>query len=132
MKSLIFTKRQAGSEKKVFERVLAENSVNDDPELVPLEVNAVVPYSEAMHYPPGAFELSEMLQIRADDFLRQSAKFAENVELKILWHAGKLRSTGRIEYDLERAHDLQLFIELAAHLSWSARFVGCDGNSLTP
>src|ERR1051326_5989428 len=80
--------------------------MDDDAKLMSLEVDSVVADPKTMHDFAGAFELSEMFQIGAHDFLRQAPKFAEDVELQIFWHTRQLGGTGRIKDDLKRAHFL--------------------------
>lgn len=73
-------------------------------QFVPLKIDAVIADAEAMENATGAFELAEVIQLRVHDLLRQTAKFAENLQLEFFGHARKLRRARGIEDDLERAH----------------------------
>src|SRR5688500_18052387 len=68
------------------------------------EINAVIADAETVEDFSRAFEFSVFLHFRADDFLGQTAEFAEDVELKFLGHLGEFASAHGIEDNLERTH----------------------------
>ena len=98
--------------------------MNDHSQFMPLKINPVIADAKPMHDLSSALQFPEMFQVRAHDFLGQSAKLAEDVELQILWHARQLRGAGRIENDLERAH---LFRQFGTTLQ---REVNCAANTV--
>ena len=78
--------------------------MDHDAEFVALEVDAEITDAEAVHDPPGALQLAEVLQLGAHDFLGQAPEFAQDVELQVLGHFGEFSRAGRIENDLKRSH----------------------------
>ena len=93
---------------KVFERVAAEDAMNDDAEVVLFEIDAVIAEAEAMEDFAIAFQFAEALEFRGHDLVGQAAEFTEDVQLQFLRHAGELGGAGGIENDLKRAHQLQI------------------------
>ncbi len=69
--------------------------MHDDPEFVPLKINAVIPHAKAMQRSPAAFELAEFIEVGAHHLLGQTAKFAEDLQLQVLGHPPQFGGAGR-------------------------------------
>ena len=70
-------------------------------QLVPFEIDAVIPDPEPVQGPAGALQFSELVQLGVHHLLRQAAKLAEDVELQFFGHPRQFRGAGRIEDDLK-------------------------------
>lgn len=79
-----------------------------DAEVVFFEINAIIAETEAVKDFAVALELSEAFEFGGHDLMRQAAEFAEDVQLQFLRHARKFRRAGRVENNLERAHENEI------------------------
>ena len=104
LESFILSGGKAGSKQKIFERIPVQNPMDHQAEFVPFKIDPIVPDPKAVQDFSGAFQFAEPLQIRAHRFLGQAAKLAQNVQLKILGHAGQLGCADRVEDDLKGTH----------------------------
>ena len=108
LKCFVFADGEAGAEKKILEGVFAEDSVDDESEVVPFKVNSIITDSEPVQGASFPFQLSEPFQFGGHDFLGEPAEFAEDGELQFLWHLGQFCCARGIEDDLEWPHDERL------------------------
>ena len=106
LEGLIFADGKIRAEEKIFERVFAEDSVDDEAEIVALEVDAVVADPEPVQRPPFPFQFSEAFQLGGHHLLRKPSEFAEDIELKFLGHSRQFGGAGGVEDDLEGSHKL--------------------------
>jgi hypothetical protein len=90
---------------EIFQRVSGQNAVNDDPQTMALEVNAVVGEAEAVERAAGFFEFPKRLQIRLDHVAGDAAELPEDFQLKPLGHGRKFGGAGGVEDDLEKPHE---------------------------
>lgn len=104
LQGLILLHLQAGAEHEVLECMPIEDAVNDQPQLMPLEINAVIAHSEPVQDPAGPLELAEVFQLRLHHLLGQSPELAKDLQLQFLGHSRQLSGAGGVEYDLKRAH----------------------------
>src|SRR5215471_12797801 len=86
LQGLVFAHLDAGTEEEILERVLAQDAVDEDAELVAFEIDAVIADAEAVQDMAVAFELAEIVEFAGDDVGRQAAKIAEDLELQLLGH----------------------------------------------
>lgn len=100
----VFCDGQVGAKKKVFEGVLAKDAMHDNPEVVLLEVDAVIAEAETVQDLAVTLQLAKALKFSGHDFVGQAAEFAEDVQLQFPWHARQFGRAGRIENNLEWAH----------------------------
>ena len=94
---------QIRAEQEVFQRMLVEDAMHDDSQMMPLKINPVIPQpipqqdstcaSESPKF--GAFTLN---------FQRKAPELAEDEELKVLRHPIEFGGTGRVKDDLEGQH----------------------------
>ena len=115
LQGFILTHGQIRSEQKILQAVPAEDAVHDQPELVPLEVNAILANAKSMERFPVALELAEALQVGAHDFLGQTAELAQDAQLKFLWHPGEFTGAGRVEDNLEWPHAAGFVVDGSAY-----------------
>src|SRR5437773_2731271 len=78
-----------------------ENAVHNDTQIVPLKINSIIIQTKAVQTFSAAFEFAEMFQIGRQNFLRQPAKFAEDVQLQFARHLCQFRRADRIENNLK-------------------------------
>jgi len=95
---------QTGTEQKILERMTAENPVDEDAQLMPLKIDAVITDPETVQRAPALFEPAKFLKFRAAHLLGQAAKLAEDLQLQFLGHPGQFSGAGRREDDLKRLH----------------------------
>ena len=75
--------------------------MDNDTELVALEINTVIAKAEAVESFAVALHFAEILEIAFQSFLREPAKFAEDVKLKFTRHFRQLGGANRIKNDLK-------------------------------
>src|ERR1035437_7109369 len=85
----------------------AEDAVHHQAQLMPLEIDAVIPHPKPMQGSTGPLELAELVQLGAHDLLGQAAKLAKDLELQLFGHPRQLSGAGGIEDDLKRAHSIR-------------------------
>jgi hypothetical protein len=93
---------------KILERVAAEDTVDDDAEVVLFELDAVIAEAKAMEDLSVALQFAKAFELGRHDLVGQPAEFAEDVQLQFLRHAGKLRRAGRVENNLEWPHGSEI------------------------
>ena len=79
--------------------------MDDNPQLVSLEINAVVAEAETVKKLIIPLQASKTLEIRAHHFLGQPSELAEDLQLKLLGHLRQFGGAGGVEDDLEGAHE---------------------------
>src|SRR6266446_4699654 len=94
LEGFVFFDGQGGTVEEIFEGIFAEDAVDDDAQFVPLEINAIVANAKAMQNFAVSFQLTEVLEVGAHDFLGQPAKFAKDIQLKFLGHTPQLGGAG--------------------------------------
>ncbi|HWF18341.1 MAG TPA: hypothetical protein VG754_03695 [Verrucomicrobiae bacterium] len=104
LQGLVLIDLQPGAEVKILERMPAQNPMNDQPQIVPLEINPVIPHPEPMQNTTRPLEFAELVHFCVKNLLRQAAKFAEDVKLQFLGHARQLSRACRIKDDLKWEH----------------------------
>ena len=101
LERLVFRELEPGAEQEVLEGVAIEDTVHYQAEFVAFEINAVIAHAEPMQDTARALELAELVQFGVHDLLRQAAKLAKDLELKLFGHPRQFRRAGRIEDDLK-------------------------------
>lgn len=104
LQRFVFLHFQPGPEEKVFQRMTVEDPVNKESKFVTLEIDPIVADAEPMQSAAGPFQFAEGIQLGLHDLLRQTAEFAQDLELQFLGHPGQFGRAGRIKNDLEGAH----------------------------
>src|SRR5438105_3742679 len=104
LQRLVFAGREAGTEQEILERVAAEDPMHDNSQLMPLEINAIIPQPKPVQNLPVPLQFPKPLQVRSHDFLRQSAELPQNVQLQFLGHLRQFGRTRGIEDDLKGSH----------------------------
>lgn len=77
----VFADWEVRAIEEVFERVAAEDAVDDYAQIVFFEIDAVIAEPEAMEEFAVPFQFAEALELSGHDFVRQAAEFAEDVQL---------------------------------------------------
>src|SRR6516162_783939 len=67
LKHFVLLHFYTGTEKEILESMTIENAVDDQAQLVPFEINAVIAHAEPMQCAAGAFELAELIHLRVHD-----------------------------------------------------------------
>jgi hypothetical protein len=101
LKCFILADFQTGSEQEIFQRMPAQNPVNDHAQIVPLKIYAVIAHAKPVQRPRALLQLAELVQLRAAHLLREAAKIAEDLQLQFLGHPRQFRRAGGRENDLK-------------------------------
>ena len=104
LERLVLPQLEVRAVEEILQRVSGQNAMNDDPQSVALEVNAVVGESEAVERAARLFEFPKRLQIRLDHVAGNAAELPEDFQLEPLGHGRKLCGAGGVEDDLEEPH----------------------------
>ena len=70
--------------REVLQGVAIEDAVDDQAQLVPLEIDAVIPDPEAVQGAAGAFEFAELVHLCAQHLLGEAAKLAQDLSCSSL------------------------------------------------
>lgn len=105
LQRLVLLHLESGTVEKVLERVAVEDAMDQEPQFVPLEIDAVIADPKAVQDAAGPFEFAELIQLGVHHLLRESAEPAQDLQLQFFGHARQFRRAGRIEDDLKRTHE---------------------------
>jgi len=70
-------------------------------QFVPFKIDPIITEAETVQGLARPFKFAEMVQIAFEHFLRQAAKFSQDVQLQFARHFGQFRRADGIENDLE-------------------------------
>ncbi len=112
LQRFILLRLQPGAKEEVRERMSIENAVDDQPEFMAFEINAVIAHPEPVERAAGTLELAELVHLRMHDLLGQAAKFTQNLQLQLFGHPRQFRSAGRVKDDLEGRHEFGFSVDL--------------------
>lgn len=104
LERFVLPQLEIGSVEEIFQGVSGQNAMNDDPQSVALEVNAVVGEAEAIERSARFFEFPECLEIRLDHVAGDAAELTKYLQLQPLGHGRKFGGAGGVEDDLEEPH----------------------------
>ena len=104
LERFVFLGLEAGAEEEILEGMAAEDAVDEQAEVVPLEIDAVIADAETVQDAPALHEPAEFLQLSPAGLLRQPAELAEDLQLKFFGHARQFGGAGWRKNDLEWMH----------------------------